>query len=137
MARLAADAAYQVTNPAFDDHAAAEFVCDGCRQSRHRHQYAQQQLRKLGDVYPSQRPQGAEGPYRGMLVRLHEKGYGFIECPQLFAIHSRDVFIQSALVEQLIGGPRAVQLAIEEQGTDYRFGWGKSKANFGRVEFFT
>eukprot|EP00660_Eupelagonema_oceanica_P015200 gene15200-14706_t len=42
-----------------------------------------------------------------MLVRLHEKGYGFLECPQLFAKHDRDVFIQSALVEQLMGGPRA------------------------------
>lgn len=135
--KLLADHKYQVENPAFEDHANAEFACDGCKTTRARHQYTKQQLRKLGDVEPEQRPPGAEGPYRGMLIRLHEKGYGFIECPQLFAIHNRDVFIQSALVEQLMGGPRAVQIAIEDKGTEYRFGWGKSRANFGRVEFFT
>eukprot|EP01062_Namystynia_karyoxenos_P081127 TRINITY_DN8854_c2_g2_i1.p1 TRINITY_DN8854_c2_g2~~TRINITY_DN8854_c2_g2_i1.p1 ORF type:complete len:380 (+),score=124.04 TRINITY_DN8854_c2_g2_i1:89-1228(+) len=92
---------YVVENPAFEDHDSAEFECDVCMLSRPRGGFDNDQLAKLGD-HPMR--QGIEGPWRGKLVRVNPRGFGFIHCIEIDKQHGRDVFCQASLVERLAGG---------------------------------
>eukprot|EP01062_Namystynia_karyoxenos_P022370 TRINITY_DN1856_c0_g1_i2.p1 TRINITY_DN1856_c0_g1~~TRINITY_DN1856_c0_g1_i2.p1 ORF type:complete len:320 (+),score=81.63 TRINITY_DN1856_c0_g1_i2:132-1091(+) len=44
------------------------------------------------------------GPYTGTLVRIHDKGFGFLECQALQQQYGRDVLVQRSECEQLTRG---------------------------------
>eukprot|EP01065_Artemidia_motanka_P049513 TRINITY_DN8229_c0_g1_i1.p2 TRINITY_DN8229_c0_g1~~TRINITY_DN8229_c0_g1_i1.p2 ORF type:complete len:403 (+),score=208.17 TRINITY_DN8229_c0_g1_i1:101-1309(+) len=97
---------YRVKNPAFEDHDSPEFVCDDCGLIRPRGGFSNVQLSQLGDP-PMRR--GLEGPWRGKLVRVHMRGFGFVNCLQIQEQYQRDVFMQASLVERLARGRESAQ----------------------------
>eukprot|EP01065_Artemidia_motanka_P031762 TRINITY_DN3837_c0_g1_i1.p1 TRINITY_DN3837_c0_g1~~TRINITY_DN3837_c0_g1_i1.p1 ORF type:complete len:236 (+),score=39.05 TRINITY_DN3837_c0_g1_i1:268-975(+) len=60
-------------------------------------------------AHPSQHLQG---PYTGILVRVHEKGFGFVESQALQRQYGRDVLVQRSECEQLTKGEQ-VQFNVE------------------------
>lgn len=139
---------FVVSNPVFDDHAASQFVCDACHKKVERKEFTDEQLMKLGDCIDERKEKSKlarlhwnkrteeedEGPWKGMMVRLHENGFGFVYTPELYARHDRDVYLHSRFVERFLGGARSVKDELEERGW-VEGDWGKSRQNFARVQY--
>lgn len=138
--------------PAFADIDSSEFVCDTCRNRTPRSSFSEEQLAQLWDPIrkegaPTPKTVGRSGtgnrggPYRGMVVRVHDKGFGFVECLQLTdKVTGDDVFIAQRMLERVLGGAMAVQQTIQlklealEAGGFSNFR--QSRACIARVQFW-
>lgn len=134
--QLTRGARYVVQNPMFDDADADQIVCDGCKKEKAREDYSDEALSLLGDC--TERA-SENGPWRGMLVRIHDRGFGFIWSPPLSAKFGRDVFLHAGVVERVLGGRIQARQAIEEKleqlSRDDCGSFGQTKRPYCRLQF--